>query len=74
MEEPMKCLTCPDTTLAIAERSGVEIDCCPDLPRRVARSRRARQDHRAHRRAAAARRPGPRRPWPVRPAGPRRRP
>jgi len=25
----MKCLTCPDSTLAITERSGVEIDYCP---------------------------------------------
>jgi uncharacterized protein len=25
----MKCFTCPDSTLSISERSGVEIDYCP---------------------------------------------
>ena len=41
----MKCPT-DETTLVMSERSGIEIDYCPHVPRRVARPRRARQDHR----------------------------
>jgi hypothetical protein len=25
----MKCPTCPDATLVMADRQGIEIDCCP---------------------------------------------
>lgn len=28
--EPMKCPTCPDSKLTLAERQGIEIDYCPD--------------------------------------------
>lgn len=28
-EKPMKCPTCPDTALVMADRQGVEIDYCP---------------------------------------------
>ena len=28
-DKPMKCPTCPDTALAIADRQGIEIDYCP---------------------------------------------
>ena len=53
-------MQCPndETTLVMSERSGIEIDYCPDLPGRLARPRRAGQDPRAvvtqPRRAAAA--------------------
>ena len=28
-EKPMKCPTCPDTSLVMSDRQGVEIDYCP---------------------------------------------
>jgi len=33
--DPMKCPTCPDATLVMADRQGIEIDYCP-VPWRVA--------------------------------------
>ena len=42
-------MQCPTdgTVLQMSERSGIEIDYCPHLPRRLARPWRAGQDHRA---------------------------
>ena len=45
-------MICPvdgTSVLVMTERQGIEIDYCPSVPGRVARSRRARQDHRAGR-------------------------
>ena len=42
----------------MTERQGIEIDYCTTLPRSVARSRRARQDHRAGERTTPPTAPG----------------